>query len=75
MRKGGDNCGRACGSCQATSYGKKLSSRFVDAVVGETNFIVGRHLEHGRDSAVGLDGLLGFKAFQDGGARQERRCP
>lgn len=47
MRKGGDNCGRACGSCQATSYGKKLSSRFVDAVVGETNFIVGRHLEHG----------------------------
>ena len=47
MRKGDDNCGRACGSCQATSWGKKLSSRFVDAVVGETNFIVGRHLEHG----------------------------
>lgn len=47
MRKGGGNCGRACGSCQATSYGKKLTSRFVDAVVGETGFIVGRHLEHG----------------------------
>ncbi|WP_020180165.1 glycosyltransferase family 4 protein [Methylopila sp. M107] len=46
MRKGGDNCGRACGSCQASSYGKKLTSRFVDAVVGETQFIVGRHLEH-----------------------------
>lgn len=47
MRKGDDNCVRACGSCQATSYGKKLSSRFVDAVIGETSFIVGRHLEHG----------------------------
>ncbi len=47
MRKGDTNCGRACGSCQVTSYGKKLSSRFVDAVVGETGFIVGRHLDHG----------------------------
>ncbi|MCV9936369.1 glycosyltransferase [Boseaceae bacterium BT-24-1] len=47
MWRGGDNCGRACSSCQATSYGKKLSSRFVDAVIGETNFIIGRHLEHG----------------------------
>lgn len=47
MWRGGDNCGRACRSCQATSYGKKLSSRFVDAVIGETNFIIGRHTEHG----------------------------
>jgi len=47
MWRGDDNCGRACSSCQATSYGKKLSSRFVDAVIGETNFIIGRHLEHG----------------------------
>ncbi|WP_244607147.1 glycosyltransferase family 4 protein [Bosea sp. CS1GBMeth4] len=47
MWRGGDNCARACASCRATSYGKKLSSRFVDAVIGETRFIVGRHLEHG----------------------------
>lgn len=47
MWRGNDNCGRACASCQATSYGKKLSSRFVDAVVGETDFIIGRHTEHG----------------------------
>lgn len=47
MWKDGGNCGRACGSCQATSYGKKLSSRFVDAVIGETGFIIGRHTEHG----------------------------
>lgn len=47
MRKGDDNCGRACGSCQATSYGKKLTSRFVDAVIGETKFIVDRHFDHG----------------------------
>jgi glycosyltransferase involved in cell wall biosynthesis len=47
MWRDNDNCGRACSSCQATSYGKKLSSRFVDAVIGETDFIIGRHLEHG----------------------------
>lgn len=47
MRRGDDNCMRACGSCQATSYGKKLTSRSVDAVIGETRFIVDRHLDHG----------------------------
>jgi len=47
MWKGNDNCGRACSSCQVTSYGKKLNSRFVDAVIGETDFIIGRHTEHG----------------------------
>jgi glycosyltransferase involved in cell wall biosynthesis len=47
MWRGGDNCGRACSSCQVTSYGKKLNSRFVDAVIGETDFIIGRHTEHG----------------------------
>jgi len=47
MWRGGDNCGRACGSCQTTSYGKKINSRFVDAVIGETDFIIGRHTEHG----------------------------
>lgn len=47
MWRGSDNCGRACSSCQVTSYGKKLNSRFVDAVIGETDFIIGRHTEHG----------------------------
>lgn len=47
MRRGNDNCERACASCQVTSYGKKLSSRFVDAVIGETGFIVARHRDHG----------------------------
>jgi len=47
MWRNGDNCTRACGSCRATSYGKKLMSRFVDAVVGETDFIVARHRDEG----------------------------
>lgn len=47
MWRNGDNCAHACGSCRATSYGKKLTSRFVDAVVGETDFIVARHLDEG----------------------------
>ncbi len=47
MRRGNDNCERACSSCQVSSYGKKVFSRYVDAVIGETDFIMGRHLEHG----------------------------
>jgi len=47
MWRDDDNCDRACASCQATSYGKKLSSQLVDAVIGETDFIIGRHREHG----------------------------
>ncbi|KQV84249.1 glycosyltransferase [Rhizobium sp. Root1220] len=47
MRRGNDNCVRACSSCQTSSYGKKLLSRYVDAVIGETDFIISRHLEHG----------------------------
>jgi glycosyltransferase involved in cell wall biosynthesis len=46
MRRGDDNCVRACSSCQASSYGKKVFSRYVDAVIGETDFIIGRHTEH-----------------------------
>lgn len=47
MSRGGANCDGACGSCKATSYGKKLSSRFVDAVIGETDFILDRHFSEG----------------------------
>jgi glycosyltransferase involved in cell wall biosynthesis len=47
MRRGNDNCARACSSCQVSSYGKKFFSRYVDAVIGETDFIIDRHLEHG----------------------------
>jgi glycosyltransferase involved in cell wall biosynthesis len=46
MRKTSGNCGTACGSCQASSIGKKLMSRFVDAVIGETAFIIDKHLAH-----------------------------
>jgi glycosyltransferase involved in cell wall biosynthesis len=47
MRKRTGNCGTACGSCQATSIGKRLMSRFVNAVIGETQFILQKHLAHG----------------------------
>lgn len=47
MMKGGENCAGACGSCRATSIGKKAMSRFVDGVVGETDFIIARHVEPG----------------------------
>lgn len=47
MRKASGNCGRACGSCQVSSIGKKFMSRYVDAVIGETRFIIEKHLSHG----------------------------
>jgi len=47
MRKSSGNCGTACGSCQATSIGKRIMSRFVDAVIGETRFIIDKHVSHG----------------------------
>lgn len=47
MRTASGNCGTACGSCKATSIGKKIMSRFVDAVIGETQFIIDKHLSHG----------------------------
>jgi glycosyltransferase involved in cell wall biosynthesis len=47
MWRDGRNCEGACGSCRATSFGKKLSSRFVDAVIGETDFILERHVSEG----------------------------
>ncbi|HWJ75773.1 MAG TPA: glycosyltransferase [Kaistia sp.] len=43
MMRGGENCAGACGSCKATSIGKKAMSRLVDGVVGETDFIIARH--------------------------------
>ncbi len=47
MMRGGANCAVACGSCKATSVGKKAMSRFVDGVVGETDFIIRRHVDAG----------------------------
>lgn len=73
MRKGDDNCGRACAECQVTSYGKKLSSRFVDAVVGETGFIVGRHLDHGLFPNATSHVVPG--AITSVSAREPRRAP
>ncbi|SHE94103.1 Glycosyltransferase involved in cell wall bisynthesis [Kaistia soli DSM 19436] len=47
MMRGGENCAGACGSCKATSIGKKAMSRLVDGVVGETDFIIARHVDAG----------------------------
>lgn len=47
MMRGGENCAGACASCMATSIGKKAMSRLVDGVVGETDFIIGRHVDAG----------------------------
>ncbi len=47
MHRASGNCGNVCASCQCASIGKKLSSRFVNAVVGETRFIVNKHVSQG----------------------------
>lgn len=47
MMRGERNCVGACSSCKATSIGKRFMSRFVDGVVGESDFILRRHLNAG----------------------------
>jgi glycosyltransferase involved in cell wall biosynthesis len=47
LNRAGRNCGNVCASCQVSSIGKRLSSRFVDAVIGETHFILNKHLSRG----------------------------
>lgn len=47
MHRTSGNCGDVCTSCRCASTGKKFSSRFVNAVVGETQFIVNRHVSQG----------------------------
>jgi glycosyltransferase involved in cell wall biosynthesis len=61
MHRASGNCVNVCTSCRCASIGKKLSSRFVNAVVGETKFIVNRHLSQGyfpHASAHVIPGLL-----------------
>lgn len=47
MMRGDRHCEGACLSCRATSLGKRWLSGLVDAVVGESAFIVGLHHEQG----------------------------
>lgn len=47
MHRTSGNCGDVCTSCRCASVGKRLSSRFVNAVVGETQFIVNKHISQG----------------------------
>jgi glycosyltransferase involved in cell wall biosynthesis len=64
MHRASGNCSSVCASCQCTSLGKKFSSRFVDAVVGETRFIVNKHTSNGyfqHASAHVIPGLLPSK--------------
>lgn len=47
MRRRGRNCIKPCVSCLMSSVGKRLSAKSVDAVVGETHFILNKHLQNG----------------------------
>ena len=40
------NCSKRCLSCQLASYPKLLLSQKVDAVIGISNFILNKHLQH-----------------------------
>jgi len=41
------NCDKICASCRLLSFGKKLSAKCVDAVVGETHFVISAHIKAG----------------------------
>lgn len=45
MFKNGQDCGTQCGSCSVLTRGRKRDSALVDAVVGDSNAVLDRHLE------------------------------
>lgn len=47
MQKNSENCTRQCGSCKASSLGKKFFTRYVDGVVGESQDVLNRHMAEG----------------------------
>ncbi len=47
MFEKGKNCSNPCMLCKSSSYIKKKCSFFVDIVVGNSKFILDRHLEYG----------------------------
>ena len=47
MQKNGRNCDPRCVSCMISSLGKRFFSRYVDAVCGETQGVIERHVEEG----------------------------
>lgn len=47
MFRNGENCGRQCADCRLYSLPRKPPSNRVDAVVGNSRFILDRHLEFG----------------------------
>jgi glycosyltransferase involved in cell wall biosynthesis len=46
MYKDGMNCAKPCLSCGIYSYGRRVLSKYVDTVVGNSNFILQLHLEN-----------------------------
>ena len=47
MFKNDRNCDQQCTSCRLMTYPKKVLSKYVDAVVGVSQFTLNRHLKYG----------------------------
>lgn len=47
MFRNGRDCGTQCTSCAVLTRGRKHDSRLPDAVVGDSNAVLQRHLQHG----------------------------
>lgn len=52
MFRNGQDCGTQCTSCAVLTRGRKHDSRLPDAVVGDSNAVLQRHLQHGYFSAA-----------------------
>lgn len=46
MFKNGRDCGTQCTSCAQLTRQRRIDSRLVDAVVGDSQAVLGRHLQH-----------------------------
>ena len=60
----GKNCTRRCFSCKVMSFSKKVQSQKVDAVIGISDFILGRHLEEGYFRNA-LRYMIGLPAYME----------
>lgn len=47
MLKKGKSCAGQCASCKVTSIGKRFLSRYVDALIGESEDVISRHTDEG----------------------------
>jgi glycosyltransferase involved in cell wall biosynthesis len=78
MYKNGRNCGQQCARCGFYSFSRKHASRWVDSVVGISNFVLESHVRRGYFANSQTKGVIHNPVFSDNDfkdAKNKRRRP